>query len=35
MINVNEAKPMNDENWIETTNTKRNNLKKLMKKFVK
>ena len=35
MINVNEAKPMNEENWIETTNTMRKNLKKLMKKFVK
>ena len=33
MINLNEAKLMNEENWIETTKM-RKNLKKLMKKFV-
>ena len=35
MINVTEAKTMNEENWIETTNIMRKNLKTLMKKFVK
>ena len=34
MINLNEAKLMNEENWIETTKMKKN-LKKLMKKFAK
>ena len=34
MINLNEAKLMDDENWIETTKM-RKKLKKLMKKFVK
>ena len=34
MINFNEAKLMNEENWIETTKM-RKNLKKLVKKFVK
>ena len=34
MINLNEAKLMNEENWIETTET-RKNWKKLMKKFLK
>ena len=34
MINLNEAKLMNEKNWIETTET-RKNWKKLMKKFVK
>ena len=30
MVNINEAKIMNEENWIETTKLKKN-LKKLMK----
>ena len=34
MINLNEAKLMNEENWIETTKMWKS-LKKLMKKFVK
>ena len=34
MINLNEAKLMDGENWTETTKM-RKNLKKLMKKFVK
>ena len=33
MINLIEAKLMNEENWIETTKM-RKNLKTLMKKFV-
>ena len=34
IIILNKAKLMNEENWIETTKT-RKNLKKLMKKFAK
>ena len=34
MINLNEAKLMDEEKWIKTTKM-RKNLKKLMKKFVK
>ena len=34
MINLNEAKLMNEENWIEATKM-RKNLKKLKKKMVK
>ena len=34
MINLNEAKLVNEENWIEATKM-RKNLKKLMKKIVK
>ena len=34
MINLNEAKLMNEENWIETTKIKKN-LKKLMEEICK
>ena len=34
MINLNEAKLMNEENWIETTKM-RKNMKKLIKKICK
>ena len=34
MMNLNEAKLIDEENWIETTEM-RKSLKKLMKKFVK
>ena len=34
MLNLDEAKIMNEENWVETTKM-RKNLKKLVKQFVK
>ena len=35
MISSNEAKLMNEENWIEITTNMRKDLKKLMKKIAK
>ena len=34
MLNLDEAKIMNEENWVKTTKM-RKNLKKLVKQFVK